>query len=298
MTGSDTVFTAIISLCFSCGASLICFHLLSGRRRETARRVAVFVGDLDVHQPVGEGEPRRINLVRALREFAAHPFAPHGVLALLTVAGTIVGIAFGSLPGFATATFGALFLLILSRQDVMRARIERQAPAAVALLAAGLRAGYSVPQAVALVARESPEPTAAQFLRTAQEIELGIGLAEAFARLAQETGSPDYELVSAIVSVQHEAGGNLAQALDAVAETLRERVELREQVNALTAQQRLSSIVLTILPIGLFLFLLATNRAFVDPLLSSLVGRLLLLLVGLLLVAGWVIMRSVGRVEG
>jgi tight adherence protein B len=146
------------------------------------------------------------------------------------------------------------------------------------------------------VARESPEPTASQFARVAQEIDLGTNLAEAFARLVPETGSPDYELMSAIVSVQHEAGGNLAQALDAVAETLRERIELRDQVNALTAQQRLSSVVLTMLPIGLFLFLLVTNRPFVEPLLVTLVGRLLLLLVGLFLVCGWVVMRSVGRV--
>jgi tight adherence protein B len=165
------------------------------------------------------------------------------------------------------------------------------------LLASGLRAGYSVPQAIALVARNSPEPTASEFSIAAREISVGVGLDDAMARLSKRTDNSDYELVSIIVGVQHEVGGNLAQILDSVGQTLRDRFELRRQVEALTAQQRLSSVVLTILPFGLLAFLFLMDRSFVEPLFSRTVGRFLLATAGGMVFVGWMIMRSIGRVE-
>ena len=82
-----------------------------------------------------------------------------------------------------------------------------------------------------------------------------------------------------------------------MSETLRERAELRQHAAALTAQQRLSSVVLTSLPIGLFLYTMAVNSAYLDPLFKSAIGRLLLLLTAGLLLIGWVAMRAVGRIE-
>jgi tight adherence protein B len=176
-------------------------------------------------------------------------------------------------------------------------RIEAQALDAMQLLASGLRAGYSVPQAIALVARHSPEPTASEFGLTGQEISVGVQLADAIRRLSTRTANSDYELVSIIVRVQYEVGGNLAQVLDSVGDTLRERFELRRQVNALTAQQRLSSVVLTMLPFGLLTFLFVMDRSFVDPLFTNPIGRLILAGAGAMVAIGWTIMRSVGRVE-
>jgi tight adherence protein B len=154
-----------------------------------------------------------------------------------------------------------------------------------------------VPQAIALVAKHSPEPTAAEFGVAAQEISVGVQLAEAIARLSKRTANADYELVAIIVRVQNEVGGNLAQILDSVGDTLRERLELRRQVEALTAQQRLSSIVLTVLPFALLTILFVMDRSFVDPLFKEPLGRLMLALAGLMVFLGWTVMRSVGRVE-
>jgi tight adherence protein B len=165
------------------------------------------------------------------------------------------------------------------------------------LLASGLRAGYSVPQAIALVSTHSPEPTSSEFAIAAQEISVGVGLADAIARLSKRTANADYELVAIIIRVQHEVGGNLAQILDSVGDTLRERFELRSQVEALTAQQRLSSTVLTVLPFALLTFLFVVDRSFVDPLFTQPLGRLLLAVAGVMVFVGWTIMRSVGRVE-
>src|SRR5205823_9543980 len=107
-------------------------------------------------------------------------------------------------------------------------------------------------------------------------IAVGVQLAEAIMRMARRTANRDYELVAIIIRVQHEVGGNLAQILDSVGSTLRERFELRRQVNALTAQQRLSSMVLTVLPFALLLFLFAVDRSFVEPLFTQTLGRILL----------------------
>src|SRR6185436_15070626 len=98
----------------------------------------------------------------------------------------------------AGATYG------LNARARRRQRVETQALAAMQLLASGLRAGYSVPQAIALVARQSPQPTASEFLLASQEIGVGVGLADALRHLSQRTANSDYELVSIIVRVQHE----------------------------------------------------------------------------------------------
>jgi tight adherence protein B len=195
------------------------------------------------------------------------------------------------------AAGAAMAAYALGTGERRRQRIELQALDTMELLASGLRAGYSVPQAIDLVARHSPEPTASEFGLAAQEIALGVSLHEAIARLARRTANKDYELVAIIVRVQHEVGGNLALILDSVGSTLRERFELRRQVNALTAQQRLSSLVLTVLPFALLLFLFVMDRSFVEPLFTVWLGRFVLALAGAMVFVGWAIMRNMGRVE-
>jgi tight adherence protein B len=191
----------------------------------------------------------------------------------------------------------AVAFYALGKSDRRRKRIETQALGAMQLLASGLRAGYSVPQAIALVARQSPEPTASAFALAAQEISIGVQLADSIARLAKRTANADYELVAIIVRVQHEVGGNLAQILDSVGNTLRERFDLRRQVSSLTAQQRLSSTLLTLLPFFLLTFLFLVDRSFVEPLFNETAGRLMLAAAAAMVFIGWTIMRSIGQVE-
>jgi tight adherence protein B len=134
-------------------------------------------------------------------------------------------------------------------------------------------------------------------LLATQEIGLGVPLHVAFARLARRTANKDYQLVAIIIRVQHEVGGTLAQILDSVGSTLRERFELRRQVESLTAQQKLSSLVLTVLPFALLLFLFVMDRSFVEPLFTVPLGRVMLSAAGVMVFVGWAVMRSIGRVE-
>jgi tight adherence protein B len=285
------------------GLVIILIAVERGRQRATAlRRLATMVGVDVIDTPaaprrsISLGRPR-IDVAHAVRRVRAHDDALRGPAMAIAVVCCLLGLAMVSMPLLVIAGLAAGASYALNGRARRRRRIEQQALGAMQLLASGLRAGYSVPQAVTLLARQSPEPTASEFAVVAQEISVGVGLADAMAHMAERTANPDYELVTIIVRVQHEVGGNLAQILDSVSETLRERLELRRQVEALTAQQRLSSIVLTVLPFALLMLLFVMDRQFVMPLFTEPMGRILLAIAGVMVLIGWSFMRQIGRVE-
>jgi tight adherence protein B len=269
----------------------------------TSRRVAALLGEnvppgWQAAKPAPVAPPRwGLELRQLFRQIEGHQSRLRGPAVGLVFVCGLIGLATVSPTWLLLAIAAGIAAYLLGAGERRRKRLEAQALEAMGLLASGLRAGYSVPQAIALVARNSLEPTASEFAIAAQEISVGVGLDEAMARLSMRTANSDYELVSIIVRVQHEVGGNLAQILDSVGHTLRERFELRRQVESLTAQQQLSSVVLTILPFALLAFLFLMDRSFVEPLFSQTAGRFLLATAGGMVFVGWVIMRSIGRVE-
>ena len=272
------------------------------QRTVTARRVGELLGDAATpsqdHAPhLHVPAPWQVELRQLTAQIVAHGPALRGPAIALACVCALIGLATVSSLWLIVALLSALAAYAFGARERRRSRIESQALDAMDLLASGLRAGYSVPQAIELVAKHSPEPTAFEFALAAQEISLGVPLFEAMSRLARRAANRDYELVAIIVRVQHEVGGNLAQILDSVGATLRERFELRRQVNALTAQQRLSSLVLTVLPFALLLFLFLMDRSFVEPMFTAVLGRLMLALAGAMVFIGWSIMRTIGRVE-
>jgi tight adherence protein B len=299
------VIEALIAALCAAGVMVLSSGIYRLRRRTaTSRRVAAVLADTPL--PGWAGEPRsgvkasvnwRLELRQILAQIEARDSILRGPAMGVACICALIGLATISPVSIGLAALAALAAYALGASERRRHRIEAQALDAMQLLASGLRAGYSVPQAIALVARHSPEPTASEFGLAAQEISVGVQLADAIRRLSKRTANSDYELVAIIVRVQYEVGGNLAQILDSVGNTLRERFDLRRQVNALTAQQRLSSLVLTLLPFGLLLFLFIMDRSFVDPLFTNPVGRLMLAGAGAMVFTGWTIMRSVGRVE-
>lgn len=301
MERSESVAAAAIATL--CAASVILLstaaYRLNRHRMRAARRVAHVLGDSPEPESARVDAPRHWRMeARQLRaQLQAHDKALRAPAIALACMCALIGLASLAPLWFLAAVFAALAAYVLGGRARRLDRMEQQALYTMDLLASGLRAGYSVPQAIELVAKHSPEPSASEFKVAAQEIAVGVPLHEAVARLARRNDNKDYELVAIIVRVQNELGGNLAQILDSVGSTLRERLELRRQVNALTAQQRLSSIVLTVLPFALLLFLFVMDRSFVEPMFSATTGRLMLALAGGMVFLGWIIMRSIGRVE-
>jgi tight adherence protein B len=148
-----------------------------------------------------------------------------------------------------------------------------QLPDTLQLMAGSLKAGYGLVQAIDTVVRESPAPTSEEFSRVLTETRLGMGLSEALEGMAERTDSEDFGWVVMAINIQSQVGGNLAQLLETVAGTLREREQVRRQVKTLSAEGKLSAWVLIGLVPAMGLYMLASNPEYVSQLWTTSMGR-------------------------
>lgn len=158
------------------------------------------------------------------------------------------------------------FVLYRARRRMNR--FVNQLGDAITLMANSLRAGYSLLQTMELVAREAPSPMREEFRRVVREVGFGIPTQEALQHLLRRIPSEDLDLLVTAISIQHEVGGNLAQILDVIGETIRERVRIKGEIRVLTAQQSLSGYIISALPIGLAVILFLLNPDYLTPLFS------------------------------
>jgi len=167
-------------------------------------------------------------------------------------------------------------------------KFEQQLPDTLVLLATSLRAGYSLLQAVEAVASEAPNPTAREFGRAIAEARLGRSVPEALQGITERTQSKDFEWAVMAIEIQREVGGNLAEVLQTVADTMLARNRLRGEIKALTAEGRISAFVLGALPFAMALFLYTSNRDYLMPLFENTFG-LIAIGVGIVLMIGGII---------
>jgi tight adherence protein B len=166
-----------------------------------------------------------------------------------------------------------------------RKQFEALLPDTLQLLASTLRAGYSLMQGVEAVSQEVSEPMGRELRRVVTEARLGRPLEEALDGVADRMNSGDFAWATMAIRIQREVGGNLAELLVTVAETMTERERLRRDVNALTAEGKISAIVLGLLPVGLGLFIYTANPGYMDPLFDETIGKIML--GGSILLAGF-----------
>ncbi len=209
-----------------------------------------------------------------------------GMIGLSAVAAILVGIFNGAITG--VIAFGLFLLLSMflirfagSRE---KRRFENQLPDTLTLMSTSLRAGYSLLQATEAVSKESPDPTAREFGRAIAEARLGRTVTEALEGVVERTQSDDFEWAVMAIEIQREVGGNLAEVLQTVADTMRARNRLKGEIRALTAEGRISAFVLGSLPFAMFLFLWTSNREYLMPLFENTFG-LVAIGVGLILIA-------------
>jgi tight adherence protein B len=243
-------------------------------------------------------------LVTARLERAGLPLRATEYMTLhlvLTVAAGLVPAALGmalpvSLACIAAATVAPIYVLeVLAHRR--RAAFAEQLPEVLGLLAGSLRAGYGLMQAIDVVVAEVLPPASTAFARVQTETRLGLSVEEALSALAERLDSDDARWVVAAINIQREVGGNLAEVLDTVAETIREREALRRAVHALTAESRLSAVVLVLLP-----FVVAGAMLVIDPpymmlLFTDPLGRVMCGVGLLLLIVGVVWVRKAARIE-
>jgi tight adherence protein B len=166
--------------------------------------------------------------------------------------------------GLAIGAFAPRFYVNFRKGGRLR-KFNSQLPDTVTLIANALRAGSSFLQAIELVVRESQPPISIEFGRVIREVNLGLPFDIALENMVKRVRSEDFELMATAIAIQHQVGGNLAEILDSIAFTIRERIRIKGEIRTLTAQQRLSGYVVGFLPFGLAFFIYLAAPKFFDP---------------------------------
>ena len=173
-----------------------------------------------------------------------------------------------------------------------------QLPDMLNLVVNGLRAGYSTMQAMEAVSKELPAPICDEFKRVVQEMQLGIPMEKALENLLRRIPSEDLDFVVTAINVQREVGGNLAEIMDVISYTIRERVRIKGEIRALTAQAIYSGRALALMPVGLLCILYFLNRTYVMEFFNNgFCGWIPLVVAGVLIIVGYFVMTRIANVE-
>jgi tight adherence protein B len=224
---------------------------------------------------------------------------------LLQVGGAIVGLALGW-GLLARLWLGIVFLVLgaMAPRVILSNRITKrtsafltQLPDTLQLLAGSLQAGYGFMQALDTCAKEAIEPTSTEFARVLSESRLGMPVEDALEAMADRVGGEDFRWVVMAINIQRQVGGNLATLLTTVANTLREREQVRRQIKVLSAEGRLSAIILVILPFALVGYLSVVNPNYLHQLTSATIGKIAIMIALALIGIGSIWMRKIIKID-
>ena len=213
---------------------------------------------------------------------------------MLALLGALVGLTSGTsiLLALLFGLLGPVIAkaVVVARTSARRAKFGDQIDDLVQMIAGGLRAGHGLNRSFSAVAAEAEAPASEELARVVNETRLGRPMADALHAIAERMRSTDFEWVAQAIAINQETGGNLAEVLDQVGKTIRERSQIRRHVRALSAEGRLSAIILVALPVGVFLFLLVVNPNYVSFFFTNLIGTIALIVAFILLIVGtiWV----------
>lgn len=301
----------------SCAAGLLCLSLLLlaprpaqlplHRRRPQAHEEA---GALSGATAAATSLIRRTLVRRGWSQALAVALEGAGVklavqdAGLFLVVAMLVGGALGVLLG--SPLLGLLLVLLVpvlaklwltARTRKRERAFADQLDDSLQLMASSLRAGHSLLQALAAVATEAEEPTSEEFARIINETRVGRELGSSLEEAARRMRSEDFVWVTQAIAINREVGGNLAEVLDGVSGTIRERNQIRRQVKTLAAEGKLSALVLMVLPFGVGGFLLIGNPDYLAAFTESVIGYGLLVVGAVLLAVGGIWLRKTIQVK-
>jgi tight adherence protein B len=165
------------------------------------------------------------------------------------------------------------------------------------LLANSLRSGFSIVQSMETVAEQLPDPIASEFHRVTQEIALGLNYEEALNNMLRRVPSDDLDLMITAINIQARIGGNLAEILDTIGHTIRERVRIKGEIRVLTAQQTISGYILALLPVVLGLVLYLINPKYIGRMFTDPCGWIMIGVSVIMMVSGFLIIRKIVNIE-
>ena len=260
-------------------------------------RLGEYLGlGLDANQLAQAGltmSPRRFLLYQVLLALAG------GVLAAL-LASRLGPLGFGLVPTIALGALSALLLVRLYLYLRRRRRLnqfETQLPIALDSVANAIQAGLSLPQALDLIGRDMPAPVGVEFGLVVRELTMGLPLEEALDNLSKRVPLSDVDMFVAAVQIQYRTGGSLSDLLHTLAHTIRERLRIRGEIRVLTSQQRLSAIIVGLLPFFICLAIRFINPRYFDQLLEPGTMRLMLFGAAAGMAAGFYALMRIASIE-
>lgn len=244
------------------------------------------------------------NKIERILESAGIPLKVEEFITIRVIAfglSTVFAIFLG-IPFFFSLLIGFLgwqapFFFIKRKKEKRIIKAGSQLPQALEIMSSAMKSGFSFMQAMQLVAKELPDPIGVEFHRTIKDINFGLPMDIAFENLQKRIPNKDLEIVTTAILVQRSTGGNLSRILETIQETISERVRLKDELKALTAQGRMSAIIITFLPVGLGILLSLMNPEYFTPMLENPIGWILIgggLISGTL---GWIFINKVVTIE-
>jgi tight adherence protein B len=291
--------------------------LLRVRNDSAVRRVQVYVTHNDdksdrrslIERALGDKQARtiaRLPVMTRLRlemDVADIQFPLEQVMIATALVTILVGWLLASATGSPIAAALALLVPFLANfgikmvADRRRREFSDQLPDNLQVIASAMRAGQTFVGAMRSVLEDAPEPSQRELRRAVMDEQLGVPLTEALGQVTERMKSEDFQHVAIVAALQRETGGNTAEVIDLVADTVRERIAIRRLVRGLTAQGRLSGGVLSFMPVGLLMVISVVNPKYMHPMFHSTTGLIALGVATALVIAGGMVIRKIIQIN-
>lgn len=234
---------------------------------------------------ISPGEFVALRMLLAFVGLVGPLFLVSGVFGLIiAIVGAVIGY---NLPKF----------YLNKRRQGRINKLNAQLPEALTMISNSLKAGFGLLQALSVAAEQLEHPISTELARTIHEMNIGSSAEEALLALSERSSSYDLDIVVTAILVQRTVGGNLGEILDTVADTMRERIRIRGEIQTLTAQQKLTGIVIGLLPVGVGMMFQVMSPSYINPLFTTLVGKMLLGVAVVMETIGIMIIQRILKIE-
>ncbi len=279
-------------------------HVLEGRRTAERKNIFEWMRETltETAAPIVERRPAQA-LDAKMRQAGIPLLGGEFLVAVFVVAAFVAVFLWMLTMEVFAAVLAAFFVLALFwifvtlRIYRRRAAFTEQLGDCLTTVANALRAGYSFQQAMDVIAREMEPPISEEFSQVTREVSMSVPLEIALESMSERVGSSDFDLVVTAVLIQREVGGNLAQILDNISDTINERIRMKREIHTLTAQGRMSAWILLLLPSAIGLFMYIVNPSQVMLLFEEPLGRMALGISFGLEIVGYIVIQRIVNIE-
>jgi tight adherence protein B len=223
-----------------------------------------------------------------------------GIAGAGVLIGLLATLRFGTPIAFLPCPVAVWFIsgfVLRFLQARRKKAFDKQLGDTIILLSNALKAGYSFAQAVSTVSKSANPPIADEFSRATREMALGISVDDALNHMVKRNVSEDFDLIVTAVQIHRVVGGNLAEILDTIAHTIRERVRIKGEIRSLTAQARASGWIITVLPIALAAMLCVISPDYFTPMFHQTMGIVMLAIGGFSMAVGFALIQKIVKIE-